>query len=66
MMVERVIEQEDVIRQVLSKDKNTCHVPTWQDKEVLNGVNNALSVLKNFTDVYLQKSMSQCQLLNQY
>ena len=24
---------------------------TWQDKEVLNGVNNALSGLKNFTDV---------------
>ena len=51
-MVEHVIEQEDAIRQVLSKDKNTCHlVPTWQDKEVLIAVNKALSALKNFIDI---------------
>ena len=51
-MVERILEQEDAIRQVLSKDRNTCHlVPTWQDKEVLSSVNNALSALKDFTDI---------------
>ena len=50
LMVEHAIEQEDAICQVLSKDKNTCHlVPTWQDKEVLSAVNKALSALKNFT-----------------
>ena len=46
------MEQEDAIRQVLSKDKNTCHlVPTWQDKEVLSAVNKALLALKNFIDI---------------
>lgn len=51
-MVERILEQEDAIRQVLSKDKNSCHlVPTWQDKEILSSVNNALSALKDFTDI---------------
>ena len=52
MMLERVIEQEDAICQIPSKDKNTYHlVPTWQDKEVLSAVNKALSSLKDFNDV---------------
>lgn len=51
-MVERILEQEDAIRQVLSKDRNSCHlVPTWQDKEILSSVNSALSALKDFTDI---------------
>ena len=38
--------------QVLSEDKRTCHlVPTWQDKDVLESIKNALGPLQEFIDV---------------
>lgn len=50
-MVERVIEQEKAISHVLRADKKTRHlVPTWQDMDVLESMNKALSPLKEFTD----------------
>lgn len=50
-MVERVIEQEKALSQVLRADKKTRHlVPTWQDMDVLESMNKALSSLKEFTD----------------
>ncbi|KAK0141639.1 Zinc finger BED domain-containing protein 1 [Merluccius polli] len=50
-MVERVIEQEKALSQVLRADKKTRHlVPTWQDMDVLESMNKALSPLKEFTD----------------
>ena len=50
-MMERVLEQEKALTEVLSKDKKTRHlVLTWQDKEVLESVNAALQPLKEFTD----------------
>lgn len=50
-MVERVLEQEKAISQVLKADKKNRHlVPTWQDLDVLESVNRALSPLMEFTD----------------
>lgn len=41
-MVERVIEQEKALSQVLRADKKTRHlVPTWQDMDVLESMNKA-------------------------
>lgn len=50
-MIARVLEQQSAISCVLSMDKKVRHlVPTWQDKEVLEAVNNSLSPLGEFTD----------------
>lgn len=49
-MVERIIEQEKAISHVLRADKKARHlVPTWQDMDVLESMNKALSPLKEFT-----------------
>ena len=51
LMVERVLEQEKAIAQVLGADKKSRHlVPTWQDIDVLESMNKAVSPLKEFTD----------------
>ena len=51
-MVARVLEQEPAIRQVLSSDRKTAHlIPTWQDIEVLESLNEALSPLADLTDI---------------
>ncbi|KAJ8358392.1 hypothetical protein AAFF_G00010390 [Aldrovandia affinis] len=50
-MMERVLEQEKAIIQVLAADKKTRHlVPTWQDIQVLELVTAALKPLQDFTD----------------
>ncbi|CAM4293523.1 unnamed protein product [Leuciscus chuanchicus] len=50
-MIERVLEQEQAISQVLAADKKTRHlVLTWQDLEVLESVHKALKPLLEFTD----------------
>lgn len=50
-MIERVLEQERAISQVLASDKKTRHlVLTWHDLEVLESVNKALKPLVEFTD----------------
>ncbi|KAJ8403671.1 hypothetical protein AAFF_G00349970 [Aldrovandia affinis] len=50
-MMERVLEQEKAITQVLAADKKTRHpVPTWQDIQVLESVTAALKPLQDFTD----------------
>ena len=50
-MIGRVLEQSKALSQVLSKDKKTRHlVPTWQDTDVLESINNALGPLQEFTD----------------
>lgn len=50
-MIERVLEQERAISQVLASDKKTRHlVLTWQDLEVLESVHKALKPLLEFTD----------------
>lgn len=50
-MVQRVLEQLPAISHVLSSDWKARHlVPTWQDVEVLEAINNTLSPLTDFTD----------------
>lgn len=50
-MVARVVEQHKAISQVLTADKKTRHlVPTWQDMDVLESMNEALKPLLEFTD----------------
>lgn len=50
-MIERVLEQEQAIPQVLAADKKTRHlVLTWQDLEVLESVHKALKPLLEITN----------------
>lgn len=50
-MIERVLEQHRALSDVLSEDRKSRHlVPTWQDLDVLESVNQALQPLEEFTD----------------
>lgn len=50
-MIERILEQEKAITQVLAADRSTRHlVPTWQDIDVLDSVSKSLGPLLDFTD----------------
>lgn len=50
-MIQRLLEQEKAITQVLAADKTTRHlVLTWQDVDVLDSVSKALGPLLEFTD----------------
>ena len=62
-MIARVLEQETALRQVLSADRKTAHlVPTWQDLEVLEDIDKALSPLADFTAIFSGENMSPFQL----
>jgi len=51
LMIARILEQESAIRQVLASDRRCSHLlPTWQDIEVLQSINDVLSPLAEFTD----------------
>ena len=51
-MVRRILEQENAIRQVLGADRKTTHlIPTWQDTDVLDSLDKALSPLAEFTNI---------------
>ncbi|XP_039519610.1 E3 SUMO-protein ligase ZBED1-like [Pimephales promelas] len=50
-MIDRVLEQQKALSQVLSADRKTRHlVPQWQDTDVLESVSKALGPLQEFTD----------------
>ena len=50
-MVERMLEQVDAVRSVLSEDRNSAHlVITWQDCDILESVATTLKPLKCMTD----------------
>ena len=50
-MIDRILEQETCIRQVLAVDRKNAHlIPTWQDLEVLGSMEAALGQLDDFTD----------------
>ncbi len=50
-MIARVLEQQSALSKVLSTDCKVQHLlPSWQDLEVLESVNKALSPLQDFTD----------------
>ncbi|XP_078019841.1 E3 SUMO-protein ligase ZBED1-like [Epinephelus lanceolatus] len=56
-MIERVLEQERAISQVLATDKKTRHlILTWQDLEVLESVHKALKTLLEFVDALSSES----------
>ena len=50
--LDRVVEQEACIQQVLTTDcKNAYLIPTWQDLDVLESMKAALGQLDDFTDM---------------
>lgn len=50
-MIARVLEQQRALTKVLSTDRKVRHLlPSWQDLDVLESVNKALSPLQDFTD----------------
>ena len=50
-MVERILEQMDAVRSVLSEDRASAHLsPSWQDRDVLQSIAAALKGLKSMTD----------------
>ena len=57
-MIKRILEQE-AIRVTLRSDRKTSHlVPIWQDIEVLQAIDKALSPLSSLT-FFLLTNMSQ-------
>ena len=51
-MVAIIHEQEETIRHVLSMDRKSASLNlTWQDKDVLQSMNQVLSKLSKFTDI---------------
>ena len=51
-MVSRILEQEEALRIVLSADRKTTHLLlTWQDTEILQSLDQALSPLSTLTDI---------------
>ncbi len=51
MMINRILEQQKALTQVLSEDKKARHlIPTWQDIDVLESVSKTLGPLLDFTD----------------
>ena len=50
-MVERMLEQVDTVRSVLSEDRNSAHLAlTWQDHDILESVAATLKPLNCLTD----------------
>ncbi|KAL2093736.1 hypothetical protein ACEWY4_011048 [Coilia grayii] len=50
-MVERILEQAQAIRHVLSDDRRSNLSLTWQDTDVLQAVQKALKPVSDFTDI---------------
>ena len=51
-MIDRILEQEACIRQVLTVEHKNAHlIPTWQDLDVLESLKAALGQLDDFTDM---------------
>ena len=52
MIVDRVVEEEACIQQMLTIDRKYAHlIPTWQDLDVLETTKAALGQLDDFTDM---------------
>ena len=50
-MVERMLEQVDDVKSVLSEDRTSAHlVPKWQDCDILHSIAAVLKPLKCMTD----------------
>ena len=60
-MIDRVVQQEACIRQVLTTDRKNAHlIPTWQDLDVLESMKPAFKQLDNFTDTYVCCLVKKC------
>ena len=66
-MVEKILEQEPAIQQVLGPDRRCAHlIPTWQDVEVLKSIHAVLKPLADYIDMLLGEeritasAISQC------
>jgi len=64
-MISRPIEQEKAIKIVLSSDHTASYLmPTWQDVDVWDAINDALLPLAEFTDVMSgEKYVTGCAIL---
>ena len=65
-MIDRILEQEAYIRQLLATDRKHSHlIPTWQDLDVLESMRGALGPLEDFTDMLSGEKKSLCLQSNQ-
>ena len=56
-MVERILEQMDAVRSVLSEDRASPYLaPTWKDRGVLQSIATALKPLTCMTDALSSES----------
>ena len=56
-MVSRILEQVEALCIVLSADRKTTHLLlTWQDTEILQSLDQALSPLSTLTDILSEES----------
>ena len=63
-MIERIIEQQDAIRVVLSQDRKVSHlVPSWQDFDVLKSVLEAVKGFKDLTDLLSGEKRVTCSTI---
>jgi len=63
-MMERMIEQQDAIRLVLSQDRKVSHlVPTWQDFDVLESVMKAVKGFSDLTDLLSGERRVTCSAI---
>ena len=63
-MIERIVEQQDAIRVVLSQDRKISHlVPSWQDFDVLKSVLEAVQGFKDLTDLLSGEKRVTCSAI---
>ena len=63
-MIERIVEQQDAIRVVLSQDHKASHlVPSWQDFDVLKSVLEAVNSFKDLTDLLPGEKRVTCSAI---
>ena len=63
-MIERIVEQQDPIRVVLSQDRKVSHlVPSWQDFDVLKSVLEAVKGFKDLTDLLSGEKRVTCSAI---
>lgn len=63
-MMQRIMEQQDAIRIVLSQDRKVSHlVPTWQDFDVLESVLEAVKGFADLTDLLSGEKRITCSAI---
>ena len=63
-MMERIIEQMDIIHVVLGQDRKVSHlVPSWQDLDVLSSVVAAIGPLQEITDILSGEQRITCSAI---